>query len=383
VIELRVRASPFPEVRSDAAFVEQVMMGGVNPVALRDHPALHATLDPARTPPSGLLVEQDLRGQRMRLLADATGPSLAPEVPLRGLLRIEVQGFSEPLTLCGAPRDLDPTPCVAATDVEVGSPLARLDESGTLHLREDDLAATAMDLARETQLEVPLRIGGAQLAVLNWPLRFKKPEDLLFQATASGARGPNLDVWVSRTAAGRFVYRVEGGSGTILAAVEPEDVAAFHVVSRGADGQSGLNGASGLAGSTGMDGISAMCPGSPGGSGTRGSDGGRGGDGQDGGPGGDGGDLLVHAPQDVVAAGFLQNALRSEGGRGGSGGAGGSGGRGGSGGSGGIGATCTDSNGQLAIVAGGGPGPSGSDGPSGMPGSDGRAGRPGRIRIGP
>ncbi len=390
VIRLRIAASPFAEVRASAEQVEaRVFQQGFNRISPTQQPALHAWLDNQKTARRGVLVRQDVSKQRATLLGygDRPGLSVLPELSLVGTLWVEVTGLSRPITLCQAPKMLDPSPCIGADDVKVDNPLAYLDQGGAFHLVDHITAADVVSLARAGQFfHLPISVGGSRLLSLDWWLHFEQPQGLLFVAGALGS-GPNLTVAIDHTDPARFSFSVSRAGADYRAVVEKADLAAFRVVSRGAAGFSGSTGMTGSDGSPGIDGAGASCPSTAGGDGSRGGDGSNGGPGGDGGLGGNGGDIQVQV--DCGATGCspqvldsLQGIIVSEGGPGGPGGPGGRGGRGGRGGSGGSGTSCIDnSGGSVSSLGAGSSGMDGNDGSSGISGGDGPPGRPGQIRF--
>jgi hypothetical protein len=388
LVRLRIAASPFPEVRAQAAAVEaRVMQQGINRISLVDQPAVSASLDDGKLPARDVLVRQDLARQSATLFGSATagGLSVIPNLSLGGALWVVVTGLSRPITVCGAPRSYDPTPCLGADDVTLENPLAASDHRGTFHFREMASEAEVVALTRGGSFPLAIDVGGRRLVALRWPIRFERPNDLVLSPKVG--RGPNLQVLVTHTDPGRYLFTVSGDGRSYQAVIEKTDLAAFHLVSRGATGAAGMDGPSGMDGLAGTDGLSASCPSSSGTDGSRGGDGTAGGTGGPGGNGGDGGDIFVQlqcgaaaCPADDVA--WLRRTVLSQGGPGGAGGAGGRGGRGGRGGSGGADASCFDpSTNTSSSVGGGMNGMNGSDGAPGMSGPDGAPGRPGVVRI--
>jgi hypothetical protein len=388
LVRLRLRTSPFPEVRRDAAAVEEkVMRLGANPIALREHPPVSSRLDPAGVPARRVLVEEKVEQQTARLLGDAADRpeiSVFPEVPLRGALQVELRGLSRTVTLCAPARELEVAPCLAPGDIRPASPVARVDGDGALRLADALEMPAAVDLAkRGGSLAVPIEIGGRRLAALEWPLAFRTTGPLVLEGAGAGERGPDLAVQVDRRDPRRLVYAVAAPGRRYQAVVEWVDAASFQVASRGGAGARGWAGSSGIGGTWGASGSSASCPSSPGSDGQRGGDGGAGGAGGPGGPGGDGGDVAVTlvsgADQRQETLLLIRATVLSQGGAGGAGGAGGSGGSGGTGGSGGLGTSCSDADGRVTFLSGGSSGPSGSSGPAGPDGPNGPPGRPGRV----
>jgi hypothetical protein len=390
IVRLHVRASPFPEVRRQAAAVEDaVMRAGANPVRLDRHAPVRGWVDPALGFAREVVVEQRLPEQSARLLGYSSArptPSVLPELPTRGSLHVSVVGLSAPLTVCAPAEELDVTPCLAAGDVRVDPSLATIDGRGVLHFADFIGESAAVDLAhRGRRLVLPFTVRGLRVASLEWSLRFEAPKDLVLAGGEAGAPGPDLDVRVDGRDPTRVVYSASDGRRRLQAVVEREDASSFHVVSRGGAGYRGADGSPGSSGFSGSSGSSASCPSTPGSDGSRGQDGSPGGDGGPGGPGGAGGDIRVSVLAEAGSRDglldVLRTVIRSEGGPGGAGGSGGGGGSGGRGGSGGTGTTCTDSDGHFTSLPGGADGASGSDGARGADGANGPPGRPGKVTI--
>ncbi len=389
LIRLRIAASPFPEVRAQAAAVEaRVMQQGVNRVSLIDQPVVRASLDGKKLPARNVLVRQDLSRQSATLFGYLTGGGLSvlPNLSLGGALWVQVTGLSRPITVCGAPRSYDPTPCIGGDDVTIENPLAGSDHDGTFRFRDKASEAEVVGLTRAgDSFPLAIDVGGHPLVSFSWPLRFERPKNLVF--SAKDGRGPTLQVVVTHPDPILYLFGVSSDGLFYRAVVEKNDLTTFHLVSRGATGTAGMDGSSGSDGSAGVDGSSASCPSSSGGDGSRGGDGTAGGNGGPGGNGGDGGDVLVQLQCGRVACSaddvaLLRRAVLSQGGPGGRGGAAGPGGKGGRGGSGGSGTSCFDpSTNTSGSVGGGSNGMSGSDGSSGSPGPDGFPGRPGVVRV--
>jgi hypothetical protein len=389
IIRLHIAASNWLEVREHASEVEALVLAtGRYAVNLDDHPPLKGTPDFSRFLLHGVLVRQDLASLRATILGyggGQSGISVVSVLDLHGALRVELRGISQPVSLCGAPSDLDVAPCIPPASVAVANPLAYLDADGNFHFSEHAALSTAVALVHDQpSISLPIQVAGQTLATLELPVYFERPEDLVF-AAGWGGRGPNLGVRTAQRDAERLVFTVNAGKAPMLAVVELRDAAGFSIVSRGGDGASGSPGSDGLTGSDGTSGVSASCPSFSGG---RGGDGGNGGNGQDGGDGadgGNGGDIRVEIAcgvGDCVEVGALvQRVVRSQGGDGGAAGAGGRGGRGGRGGAGGSGTTCTDSNGNTFSLSGGLNGSEGMNGSDGRNGSPGAMGKPGRVAL--
>jgi hypothetical protein len=296
-----------------------------------------------------------------------------------------VEGLSRPITLCGPPEELDPSPCLRPGEVSLDSRFVLLDRAGLLRFRDDLPAGDLSALAREPRLVVPVVVAGRTLATLDWELRFEQPEDAIFDAAGTSTDGVPLRVRLERAGRDRLVYAVSERGQRYVAVVENGRAAAFHVVSRGAAGGSGLDGNAGSDGFAGQAGSSASCPSSGGSDGSRGGDGSPGGPGSSGGSGGAGGNILVEvacrgrACDELMA--IAQRSIRSVGGPGGPGGVGGRGGSGGPGGSGGAGTSCTDADGNVTSLSGGSSGSSGLDGSRGSDGLQGSDGAPGHVEL--
>lgn len=389
VVKLAVAASSYPEVRASPSEVEaRVMDGGVNRISLAAHAVSRASLVLPAGHAHPVLVRQDVSHQLATLVDDhgpRAAPSVLPEVSLRLALRVEVAGLTRPITLCQRPRMLDPSPCIAPEDVNIANPIGYIDRQGSFHLRERISTREAVGLAQAGEaLALPLSVGGRPVTSAKWPLRFERPDDIIF-SSPSGT-GPDLKVAIDHTDPHRFSFVIRGDGSEQRAVVEAADLPSFRIVSRGAPGNDGSTGSRGFDGTLGLDGSSASCPSTDGGGGDRGGDGSDGGPGGDGEPGRDGGNLEVEVDcgANVCASrdlDLLRRIVVSEGGRGGSGGRGGDGGRGGRGGSGGSGTSCHDDSGTDHWLSAGSDGMNGSDGHDGQTGRDGAPGRSGPVRF--
>lgn len=390
VIRLRIAASPYAQVRENAAAVEQMLMNtGMNGVDMDAHPLVRGWIDDGFRTARVVLVRQDVERQTSTLVGafdDDGVVSVLPELSLRGAMHLELQGIERPITLCARPQALDPSPCVLATEVRLGNPMAYLEADGTIRFVERIAAGEAFRLAaQQARFVVPVIVHGQQLAALDWGLRFVTPNDFVLAGVGSGGSGPDLQIRLDVLAANRLSYTVGRGSRPYLAIVERDRWRDFDVVSLGADGSSGLDGSNGRDGFSGLSGTNASCPSFAARDGGRGEDGAAGEDGGPGGNGGDGGSVLVeiHATgaQATELLPLVQSTIASRGGRGGAGGAGGRGGRGGSGGSGGLGTTCFDVDGHTTFLPAGSTGLSGNEGRSGTTGISGSNGRDGRVTV--
>jgi hypothetical protein len=389
VVRQRIAASPFPEVRAAAEAVESaVLQRGTNPVSLDDHPPVHVSLAPGALPARTVLVRQrPIQGTATLLgrTGDHPTPSVLPAIPLRGAVEAQLAGVSRAITLCAATRTLDPTPCIAPSDVVVGSALAQVRVAGDLRISERVPQATTVELARGgSELRLPLSVGRVAAGTLVWPVLFERPPEVVLSGKLPGEAGPSLTVTVERLDAAHLLYAVQGGEHPVAAVVQVSDAPSFRVVSRGTAGANGSPGMDGTDGTPGLDGTSASCPSFGGTDGSRGGAGGSGGNGSNGSPGGRGGDvrvIVIASDGGVETLGLARATIASEGGPGGQGGPGGRGGRGGRGGQGGMGTTCTDADGHSSSLSGGMDGMSGSDGSDGMSGRDGAKGQPGVVRF--
>ena len=378
VIRLHIAASPYPEVRANAAAVEEIVaQEGTYALSLAEHAPVQGWLDETKIPMRGVLVRQQVWRQTATLLGysgDRPGVSVLPEVKLRGALMIEVAGIASPVALCGNGRKLDTDPCVPVGEVAIDNPVAYLDKGGAFHFVDHLAMGDAAALAEmRDRFVLPVSVAGTRLLEFEWWLYYERPEDLVFTGPATGSDGPPLGVRLDHRDPERFIVTVSGPGGPFVAVVERRDAAAFHVSSRGAQGWQGSAGSSGSAGSNVSE-----CG--------NGGDGGPGGPGGDGGPGGNGGDVLVEVacgerPCTDDAA-LVRAMIVSEAGAGGAGGTGGAGGPGGAGGSGRSQTTHTDSDGNTVVDdAGCSAGSSGASGSSGPDGASGAPGRPGQVRF--
>jgi hypothetical protein len=365
------------------------MSTGVNRVAIDDHPIVRGSIDDAVRTARVVLVRQDVEHQSSTLVGsyeDDSVVSVLPQLSLRGALQLELQGIDRPVTLCAPPQALDPSPCVLATEVSLGNPMAYPEADGTIRFVERITAAEALRLAsQQERFVVPVVVHGQQLTALDWALRFVTPNEFVLASGSVGGNGPDLRIRLDVLAASRLSYTVSLGSQRYIAIVERAHWRDFDVLSRGGGGASGMAGSNGHDGFSGQSGTNAICPSSAGTTGGRGEDGSAGGDGGPGGNGGDGGRVLVEihatgAQADELVA-LVRWTVASRGGYGGSGGSGGTRGRGGSGGPGGMGATCFDAEGHTTSLPGGSSGFSGSDGRSGNTGISGSSGRDGAVTV--
>lgn len=375
VIRIQITKSPYPEVHDHSSEVEgAVMKTGTYPLTLADHPPIRGWMDPAKMLIRGVMVRQRISEQTATLLGYSTDrPSLSvlPEVSLRGAMLVAVEGISRPVTLCGPPRELDPTPCIAVEDVRLENPVAYVDRGSAFHFVDNLAMSDAVKLTEmRDRFVLPISVGGWRLLVLNWWLRYERPDNLILEGSAPAVRVPDLTVLADHRDPERFIFTVADGVKRYLAVTETSDAAAFRISSRGGQGSPGSEGSSGSPGLSG-----SQCQ--------RGDNGGSGGRGDDGGMGGRGGDVRVQLVcGDATCAdalGVLQKSVSSDGGRGGSGGPGGAGGAGGAGGSGRSESSHTNSDGRRVVddsgCSSGSSGSSGSRGANGAPGPVGPAGR--------
>ena len=193
----------------------------------------------------------------------------------------------------------------------------------------------------------------------------------LFASNERGASGPDVDVQVKQSEAGRFVLTASAGGKSRTIEFDLKVLLDFHIVSRGAPG---VNGASCEAGARGEDGAPCM----------HGGDGSPGGHGGSGGRGGRGGTLTIMMTCGAATCpAALVNAMEvnavSQGGEGGGGGPGGAGGHAGHGGLG----QQTSSTGLYApaVIQGCESGLEGNYGEEGLRGADGEKGEAGLRRI--
>jgi hypothetical protein len=390
VVQLHIQQSPYVEVRENAVVVEEaVLRVGANRVATAEHRLLRGWIDAPDRFGRTVLVRQDIERQTSTLLGavdDEDGVSVLPQLSLRGALRFELDGIDRPVTLCAPPDELDPSPCVPASEVRLDNRLAYLEPDGTIRFVEHLAASEVVALAaRAERLVVPIIVRGRQLTALDWGLRFETPNDFVLTGQVPSAPGPDLRVRVEPLAGGRIGYVISRSAREYFAIVERDRANEFHVVSQGADGARGFDGSLGRDGLAGLEGTNASCPSARGTDGGRGADGSPGEDGGAGGAGGNGGDIVVTvAAGDRSAAEFralIMKTVLSRGGSGGAGGSGGRGGRGGAGGAGGQGTSCVDAEGKTTYLSCGSPGLAGTDARDGWTGSRGSDGGPGRVTV--
>jgi hypothetical protein len=371
LVRIHVELSAFPEVRNEAAAVEErVIRDGNNHI--RATAITRVRFDERVAPARHVVVQQDVWAGVATMLATAPDRpelSVLPELSFRGALVADARGVTKPITICAPPRELDPSPCIAVADVALANPLAYLDDGGAFHFRDRVAETDVVAIAAVDDFVLPIRVGTTGVNV-SWGLTFARPDDLAFSGPGGG-RGPDLDVHIEHPSRERYLFTVAGPRGRFSTIVERADLASYRVETAGGGGSGGSSGSTGSTGSSGSE-CSSGGPGGPGG------------DGGPGGPGGDGGNAHV-----VIACGGLPcdvDALRrsvvSLGGAGGPGGSGGAGGAGGSGGSGRSQRSHTDSNGNTVVDDPGcSPGSSGSQGTPGSDGSPGSPGHAGRVTV--
>ena len=260
-------------------------------VAVADHRPVRAWIDTSALVARGVLVRQDVTGETNRLVGytvDGRQLKRLPGIQLRGVLRVQLDGIDNPVTLCARRAGADSLPCLSVSDVGVDTLLARLDADGTLRFANQLPAVQTAALADSARrLHVPLVVSGDTLTALDLPLRFETPKNLVLRGRASGGAGPDLRLEVQSLVTGRIGYTVYDAEDHVYRAVVERSAAdSFHVISEGADGQRGADGSTGADGMSGSMGTSAMCPSFSAADGGRGEDGRAG---QDGGIGGDGG----------------------------------------------------------------------------------------------
>jgi hypothetical protein len=396
LVRRRALASAFAEVREHAdEVVARVLASGRNATAL-SATVRRAWFEPRAWQGSLVVRQHPLEGTATLLARARAGVDVAPRLPLRGFLWLEVEGVSQPLTVCQPASALAVDPCLAPEALGVRSPHLRLQDDGDLVLAErTSILETLPWLEREAALRLDVEVGGTH-ARTSLAVAFEGPEPLLFAGGGRGGRGPDVAATVEERA-GHLVVRVRADGRDVTAVLAEADVPRFSVVTRGAAGSAGSDGFRGSDGSRGSSGMSGSCYGS-GTSGETGGRGGRGHDGGAGGPGGAGGDVVVRVSCDATACARVEALARalfhSEGGPGGSGGRGGAGGRGGEGGSGGASTSCSETKSNYDYtthrtsyttttrsVSAGMSGMRGSDGAKGNDGLGGRPGSPGHVRI--
>ncbi|MET0390720.1 MAG: hypothetical protein ABW321_32405 [Polyangiales bacterium] len=383
----RIRRSPYAIVRDDeAGVIEAMLRTGHNQLSIAQRP-LSKLWFAADTAPDRVVARQDLTLGTALLSVYAADRELGSHWPLARWLWFTFDGVTPPVTLCGRPSALDPTPCVRRRDVAISGTGLRSDDAGVLHWSDAlPLPELLQELGATPALGVRVQL--AEHAISHaLALQVEAPPPLIAAGSEPGAPGAKLAVRVHEQA-GLAVFHVASETQRWLAIVDPQMPGHFAIVSRGADGAAGMSGSSGSDGSAGLDGSSATCM-TQATAGGRGGDGGRGRDGSPGAAGGAGGEVHVRiscGSGDCAALqSLVRSIVRSEGGKGGAGGSGGSGGRGGRGGRGGSGTSCTvqrlGSPDSTEARPGGTDGFSGSDGSRGSDGAHGPAGAPGRVEL--
>ena len=129
-------------IRHRQGFGQDILSGKVisHFTLASEHRPLRGWVAVTALPARAVRVRQDVPQQRATLLGLAggrAGLSVLPSVPLRGALQVEVEGVAGPITLCAAPEELDPSPCLPASEVALGNGYASLDGRGVLHFRDD------------------------------------------------------------------------------------------------------------------------------------------------------------------------------------------------------------------------------------------------------
>jgi hypothetical protein len=392
IIRLHIAASPSKHVRENAETIEAtVLETGRNAIDAQATPPAKAWLDDEKSRVRGVFVRQNVWKQTATLLAfegGRPGASVLPAVDLRGSLFARIDSLEDPITLCAPPDALDPTPCLAPSDLKPAVPIVYVDDKGLLHFVEKVASKDAARLVYNTpNLPLPFTVHGREVVTIEWPIVFEKPDDVVFTSPA-GQRSPDLQVTIEKRYSPRLFFEVVAPQGSLVGVVEPSDVASLVIATRGGPGTPGTPGSNGANGTNGSAGMSASCPGSPGGNGGPGGAGGNGGPGGPGGPGGDAGDIAVAVTCatgdcDAVAA-LASRIVMAPGGSGGPGGQGGRGGQGGQGGPGGSGTSCTDYSvkpPRTSYLSGGTTGPKGADGSPGASGPAGPPGADGKVAI--
>ena len=181
-------------------------------VAVAEHRPLHAWIDTSALVARGVIVRQDVTGERNRVVGytvDGRHLKLLPGIQLRGVLRVQLDGIDNPVTLCAHSAGADSLPCLSASDVAVDTPFARLDADGTLRFANRLAAVQTAALAGTTRrLHLPLIVNGDTLAAVDLPLRFETPKNLVLRGRTSGGAGPDLRVEVTSLVTGRIGYTV-------------------------------------------------------------------------------------------------------------------------------------------------------------------------------
>jgi len=392
LVDLRIDRCPYEEIKDNREqVIARVLEHGRNAITIDDTEAVAIDQSFADEVKSiGVFIRQDVMPQTAVLLGfneQAGTESIVPTINMHGKLKLKIDRFKLPLNLCTSADKLDPAPCVDATEIKTGNPLAYFDRDGLLHFKEDlGIETIKRMLIKQSDFNLSLAYNERKLIKVKLPLRVEKPKDLIYKGNTSQP-GPNLKVRIKKY--GNWVMvqsSIKNSSAPIskLVILEAKDAANYKVISKGGTGATGRSGMNGSTGSSGMSGSSAMCPSSSGG---HGGNGGRGGNGTNGGPGGPGakggniaGVVVCSRSECAELNHIAKFMLQSLGGDGGPGGRGGKGGRGGRGGSGGSGASCY-SQGKSSYLSGGMSGSNGMSGSDGMNGPKGPDGKPGKVKI--
>jgi len=146
-------------------------------VAVAEHRPLRAWIDTSALVVRGVLVRQDVAGGKTRLVGytvDGRRLTLLPGIQLRGVLRLQVDGIHDPVTLCALRPGADSLPCLSASDVGVDTAHARLDADGTL--RFNDQLSSAREVLPSTYrvLSSVIRIGARHEHASDSPTRHRR-----------------------------------------------------------------------------------------------------------------------------------------------------------------------------------------------------------------
>ena len=240
--ELRIADSPFPEVRAQAAAVEAGSCRRDQP-CLAGRPAGRARLARRRKGARAQRARAGRTSSAIRRRSSGTRRRRAvghPQLSLRGALWVEVTGLSRPITICGPSRATIRRRVSAETTSRWKIPSPSPSTTGRFASGTGQRGRGRGPDARREFVPAGHRRRGpsARLLRLADPLRTAGRSDRLpegrSRAESAGrghARDPSL-----------YLFTVSGDRRSYRAVIEKSDLAAFHVVSRGAAGTAGIDG---------------------------------------------------------------------------------------------------------------------------------------------
>ncbi len=375
LVRRRVAKSVFASVRNNAEEnVRRVLALGVNAIEPKANAAHSAYL--VRPIEGAVQFRQDNVNQVLFVQGQQR------QINLKGLLKVSVEGFEAPVSVCDEPKALKVEPCIDVATVTVESSLLQLSRDGVLRLPEQLTFGAVLPWTLNASIPVSLRWYDRPLTQFAVPFHIEAAEPVEVQGDSDN---PSPRIAAKVTPMGQYTFvELVTPAGQRAAWVDLEAPGPFVVRSIGAGGRAGHNGRNGHAGDQGRDGADASCPntlGTHGSDGTNGVDGARGQDGASGSAGGsievtlncEGGPCQALIPK-------LGPLFGSAGGVGGKGGEGGRGGDGGRGGRGGRSTWCTTGR-PRENLAGGLNGVDGRPGATGATGYRGLDGTAGEVRF--